>query len=403
MSEQSYAPEEQTAAAPAGGDRDPAWNAQVVDARRVSTLECFFDLVFVFTITQLTVLLVNDLSFARAGRVLLIFAVLFWMYGGYAYLTNQVPPETTARRVLLVAAMAGFLTCALAVPNVSGADGIAFGLGFLAVTVVHSVLYALIHRQYVLSFALTNTAAAGCVTAAGWVGGGPLADALWLGAVVLQNITPLVSSRITGDYTGGRARVTENLGALDPAHFVERHGLLLLIAFGESVVAIGAGASATQLDWALFTGAVLALTLAAALWWTYFVRDEAAAEAALHRASGADRFRMGLTAYYYSFIPMLLGVAVLAAGVKKSIGELAHHLPLAPAVALAGGVALFLAGNIAFRATLSIRPLRHRAVTAFAVLATIPLGTWSNALAQFLGLTLALVAMLIVEDRRAAR
>ncbi|MEV5508233.1 low temperature requirement protein A [Streptomyces orinoci] len=399
MSEQSYVPEERPAATPTAGD--PAWGTGMVAARRVSTLECFFDLVFVFTITQLTVLLVDDLSWARAGRVLLIFAVLFWMYGGYAYLTNQVPPETTARRVLLVAAMCGFLTCALAVPNVFGPDGVAFGLGFLSVNVVHSVLYALIHRQYVLSFALTNTAAAGCVTVAGWAGGGPAADGLWLAAVVLQNVTPLISHRITGDYTGGRARVSENLGALEPAHFVERHGLLLLIAFGESVVAIGAGASATPLDWSLLTDAALALALAAALWWTYFVRDEAAAEAALHRASGADRFRMGLTAYYYSFIPMLLGVAILAAGVKKSIGQLAHHLPPAPAVALAGGVALFLAGNVAFRASLGIRPRRHRIAAAAAVLGTVPLGTWANALAQFLGLVLVLVAMLIVEDRTA--
>ena len=84
----------------------------------MTTLELFFDLVFVFTITQLTVLLADDLSFAQVGRVLLIFAVLYWMYGAYAYLTNQVPPENLARRVVLMVGMFGFLTCALAIPKV---------------------------------------------------------------------------------------------------------------------------------------------------------------------------------------------------------------------------------------------------------------------------------------------
>ena len=378
-----------------------ATRAEAVEARRVSTLELFFDLVFVFTITQLTVLLVDDLSLAQAGRVLLIFAVLYWMYGAYAYLTNQVPPETNGRRLLLVVGMFGFLTCALAVPQVFGADGVAFGLGFVLVTAVHSALYALIHRQYVLSFAVTNLAAAGCVTAAGFVHGmghGLAADGLWVAAVLLHQVTPWLSSRVTGRYEGGSAIVTEAVGGLDPAHFVERHGLLLIIAFGESVVAIGVGATGARIDGPLLLAVGLALALAAALWWTYFVGDEAAAEAALHRVSGLPRFRLAMAAYYYSFIPMLLGVALLAAGVKRAIGHLVHPLPLAPAVALAGGVALFLAGNVSFRAALRIAPLRFRVAAVVAASATVPLGLWTP-LAQFLGLTLVLVAMLLLEAR----
>jgi low temperature requirement protein LtrA len=380
---------------------EQATETEAAGTRRVSTLELFFDLVFVFTITQLTVLLVDDLSFAQAGRVLLIFAVLYWMYGAYAYLTNQVPPETTARRLLLVVGMFGFLTCALAVPQVFGADGLAFGLGFVLVTVVHSALYALIHRQYVLSFAVTNLAAAGCVTAAGLVHGSA-ADGLWVAAVLLHQVTPVLSSRVTGRYDGGSAIVAEAVGGLDPAHFVERHGLLLIIAFGESVVAIGAGATGVRIDGPLLLAVGLALALAAALWWTYFVGDEAAAEAALHRASGLPRFRLAMAAYYYSFIPMLLGVAILAAGVKKAIGHLAHPLALGPAAALAGGVALFLAGNLAFRRALRISPLRFRVATVAAAPATIPLGLWTP-VAQFLGLTLALVAMLLLEARADSR
>ncbi|MFE3526332.1 low temperature requirement protein A [Streptomyces sp. NPDC059161] len=366
--------------------------------RRVSTLELFFDLVFVFTITQLTVLLTHDLSFAQAGRVLLIFAVLFWMYGAYAYLTNQVPPETNARRIPLILGMCGFLTCALAIPGVFTTNGVAFGLGFLLVTVVHSALYALLHGRYVLSFALTNVLAALCVTAAGTVSG-RAAEGLWLAALVLQNITPILSSRISADVNGERVPVTGRVGGLDPAHFVERHGLLLIVAFGESVIAIGVGSGELKLDWGMFGGVALALALATALWWTYFIRDEEAAEVALRAASGLARFRLTMLAYYYSFVPMLLGVAVLAAGVKKSIGQLPEHLPTAPAVALAGGVALFLAGNAAFRATLRITPLRFRAGAAVVALATVPLGTRVSSLAELFALVLALVMMLLAEAR----
>jgi low temperature requirement protein LtrA len=369
--------------------------------RRVTTLELFFDLVFVFTVTQLTVLLADDLSFAQAGRVLLIFAVLYWMYGAYAYLTNQVPPENLARRVILMVGMFGFLTCALAIPKVFSVDGVAFGLAFVLVTAVHSALYALIHRKYVLSFAIPNLAAAGCVTLAGAAHGGA-ADLLWLAAVLLQQVAPVVSSRISGDYGQGRALVTETVGDLDPAHFVERHGLLLIIVFGESVVALGAGAAGTRLDWGLAAGIALGLALAATLWWTYFGRDESAAEHALARASGLQRFRLGMRAYYYSFIPMLLGIAILAAGLKKAIGHLGGALPASAAVALAGGVAVFLAGDLCFRLSLRISPMFFRAVGAAAVLATIPLAG-ASAAAELLGLTLVMALMLVAEERARRR
>jgi low temperature requirement protein LtrA len=369
----------------------------------VTTLELFFDLVFVFTITQLTVLLADDLSFAQVGRVLLIFAVLYWMYGAYAYLANQVPPENLVRRVVLMAGMFGFLTCALAIPKVFTVDGVAFGLAFLLVTAVHSALYALIHGKYVLSFAAPNLAAAGCVTVAG-VGAvrGVGSDLLWLAAVLLQQVAPVISGRVTGDYGGGRARVTENVGELDPAHFVERHGLLLIIVFGESVVAIGAGAAGTRLDWTLASGIALALALAVTLWWTYFGHDESEAEQALEHATGIHRFRLGMRAYYYSYIPMLLGIAIMSAGIKKAVGHLGAALPAAPAVALAGGVAVFLAGDLCFRWSLRISPMCFRAVGAIAVLATIPLAH-ASAAAQLLGLTFVMVLMLVAEENARRR
>ena len=163
------------------------------------------------------------------------------------------------------------------------------------------------------------------------------------------------------------------------------------------MVAIGAGAAGTRLDWPLAAGIALALALAATLWWTYFGHDESAAEHALSQASGIQRFRLGMRAYYYSFIPMMLGIAILAAGLKISIGHLGNALPTAAATALAGGVAVFLAGDLCFRLSLRISPMFFRAVGAAAVLATIPLAR-ASAAAQLLGLTLVMVLILVAEE-----
>ncbi|MHC3468929.1 low temperature requirement protein A [Streptomyces sp. 7R007] len=367
--------------------------------RRVTTLELFFDLVFVFTLTQLTVLLTADLSFATAGRVALIFVVLFWMYGAYAYLTNQVPPDRPARRVLLMLGMGAFLVCALALPRVFDDTGVVFGLGFLAVVVVHTALYTRSHGRDAIWYGVPNGLAALSVTAAGCFDG-LAADGLWVLALVLQFVTPFLAEHGPRRADGrSAAAMRVQLGSLDPAHFVERHGLLLIVAFGESVVAIGTGIGRLPLTPGLFGGAFLSLALAVALWWTYFVRDEELAEAAFRATPPPGRWRLAMNAYYYSFLPMLLGIAYLAAGVKKTLGHLTEHPPAGPALALAGGVALFLAGDVAFRAVLRLYPLRFRASAAPVALATALLGVRVSAAAELLALVAVLVGMLTVEAR----
>ncbi|MFD7027844.1 low temperature requirement protein A [Streptomyces sp. NPDC059917] len=372
--------------------------------RRVSTLELFFDLVFVFTITQLTVMLAHDLDVATAARVALIFIVLFWMYGAYAHLTNQVPPDRTSRRLLLLLGMGGFLVCALSVPRAFGdtGAGVAFGLGYLLVVVVHGALYSRSHGRNALWYAIPNSLAALSVTAAG-PAVGLLADALWVNALVLQFVTPYIARLAPGRSDGRTAvELRSQLGGLDPAHFVERHGLLLIIAFGESVVAIGIGIGDMAMSVAVAGGTFLTLALVAALWWTYFVRDESAAEAAFRGTAVPDRFALAMRAFYYSFLPMLLGIACLAAGVKKVLPHLGEPLHTAPAVSLAAGVALFLAGEVAFRATLGLRPLAYRAAAVPFALLTVPVGHLLSGLAQLVALVGVVVAMLTAEDRWAA-
>lgn len=193
------------------------------------------------------------------------------------------------------------------------------------------------------------------------------------------------------------------MGGLDPAHFVERHGLLLIVAFGESVIAIGIGIGDLPFTANVFGGAFLALALASALWWTYFVRDEDRAEAVFAATPQDRRWRLAMNAYYYAFLPMLLGIAYLAAGMKKSLGHLTEQLHTGPAVAVAGGVALFLAGDVAFRAVLRLTPLTYRATTVPIALTTALLGTHLSALAQLIALVALLVTMLTVEARWAER
>ncbi|MFD8302925.1 low temperature requirement protein A [Streptomyces sp. NPDC059690] len=371
--------------------------------RRVTTLELFFDLVFVFTLTQLTVLLADDLTFATAGRVALIFVVLFWMYGAYAYLTNQVPPDRPSRRLLLMLGMGAFLVCALSIPRVFDDSGVVFGLGFLAVVVVHTALYTRSHGRDSIWYGVPNGLAALSVTAAGLVDG-PAADGLWVLALLLQFVTPFLAEHGPGRADGRSADVMRaQLGRLDPAHFVERHGLLLIVAFGESVIAIGTGIGDLPLTPGLFGGAFLSLALAVALWWTYFVRDEELAEAAFRATPAPSRWRLAMNAYYYAFLPMLLGIAYLATGVKKTLGHLTEHLHTGPALALAGGVALFLAGDVAFRAVLRLYPVRFRAAAAPAALATALIGVHASAVAELLALVAVLVVMLAIEARTAPR
>ena len=178
---------------------------------RVSTLELFFDLVFVFTLTQLTTLLAGDLTAGTMARVVLIFDVLFWMYAAYAWLTNQVPPNRPARRLLLILGMAAFLVCALAVPQAFDGGGVAFGLGYLLVMLMHGRLYAEAYGAMVLWFAAPNVVAALSLVAAGFLDG-PAAYALWAVPIVNQFVTPRVSARASTRLRSARRTSSSGTG-----------------------------------------------------------------------------------------------------------------------------------------------------------------------------------------------
>jgi low temperature requirement protein LtrA len=356
-------------------------------ADRVSTLELFFDLVFVFTITQLTAVLSDDPTWRGLLRVVLMLGVIYWMYGGYVWLTNAVAPDRAARRLVLLGGMAGYLVLALTIPQAFSGDDLAFGLAYLVVVSIHTGLYSrttVTHTvRSLVRLAPFNLASALLVLVA-VVAGGTAGYLLWAAAFALEWATPLVTGI-------GGFRVA-------PAHFVERHGLVVIVALGESIVAIGIGASGQPVDPALISVAVLGLLLAACLWWAYFGGDDRRAEHALAAVPEDRRAAVAVKAFGYWHLPILLGIIAVAAGLKDAIGHAFEPLDLAHALMLAGGVATFLAGDILFRRTLRIGPARHRATAAALALATVPIGLAASAVLQLAWLGIVLAGSLAAES-----
>ncbi|WP_223165309.1 low temperature requirement protein A [Lentzea indica] len=359
---------------------------------RVSTLELFFDLVFVFTITQLTSTLADDTSPLGFARVVIMLFVILWMYFGYVWLTNSVPPNTTVRRLLLMGGMGGFLVIALAIPNAFGAAGAAFGVGYLIVNLVHSGLFISAggpgSAAAMARLAPFNLGSAGLVMAGGFLPPAARAAA-WTAAVVLMIVSPYVNRR------HGEFRIRS-------AHFVERHGLVVIVALGESIIAIGIGAAGLPLNLELVVAALLGLALVYQLWWCYFGREQdTRAEHSLASMTPSDRARAALSAFGWAHAPILLGIVVVAVGVKKTIGHATEHLYLSGALALGGGAAIFLVGEIYFRWRLRIGANKWRIIAAIAALATVPIGLWL-AIAQVAALVLVFGALLAVEQKTQA-
>jgi low temperature requirement protein LtrA len=358
---------------------------------RVSTLELFFDLVFVFTVTQLTAVLTHELSWSSLGHVMLMLGLIWWMYAGYAWLTNAVSTRGVARRAVLLGGMAGYLVLALAIPDAFRGSGLSFGVAYAVVVAVHATLYVRLasdrSAEAIRGIVPFNLTSAGLVVVGGALGGTAQA-VLWTMAVVLEWITP----RLAGH---GESQQDFEIA---PAHFVERHGLVIIVAIGESVVAIGIGASGLPVDLELVLVAILGLLLAAGLWWAYFgADDDAQAEAALTRAPATQRPWMALYGFGVAHYFLLLGIVLIAVGLKKGTGHAYDSLTGAQALALGGGVALFLAADVAFRRVLRLGRSVHRAVAAVAALATVPLGSEVAAAAQLGALALVLALALAGE------
>lgn len=332
----------------------------------MTPLELFFDLVFVLAITQCTALMAHHPTWEGLVQGLLVLGMLWWSWTGYSWLTSVIDPEEGAVRLVMFGAMAALLLVSLCVPEAFGGLALAFALIYGAVRVAHIGLFILASpdddglRHSVLGLAV-STAIAVALLAAASLFDGLAQGALWALALFLD---------MGGPYLFGSEG-----WKLVPGHFAERHGLIVIIALGESIVAIGIGA-AHELSLGIGAAAVLGVALTAAMWWIYF--DIVAIVSARRLAEaepGQIQNEMARDSYSYLHLVMVAGIILAALGLKLTIGHFDDHLHTVPAFALLGGVAVYLLGLAAFRWRHVHTLNRQRLGLAIVLLILVPVAT----------------------------
>ena len=342
---------------------------------------------FVFTVTQITNLIVHPHSAREYLHAALVLLMVWWMYSGYIWLTNNIGTDQTVYRLLMFGGMGGFLLMALSIPHAFEAGGMAFALGYLVVTLIHTGLFKHAPNssaQAIRSMFGYNLTAALLLLLAAVLPGWTLT--LWLTAVGVLLVSGLFRR--------------ESGFQLRPAHFAERHSLILIIALGESVVAIGVGAGNAVITGRLALAALLGLALSAALWWSYFDGHSEQAAEHLEHAPPRQRTVLALRGYGFGHVLMIAGIIGLAAGVKLVVGHLGAHNGALTVWSLAGGAALYLLGDALFRQMLGVGGAGKRLLLAAAALLGAPLGLLSGPLTELAALV-ALLGLLLFLERPA--
>jgi low temperature requirement protein LtrA len=361
---------------------------QAERGQRVTPLELFFDLVVVFAITQVTSFLSHSPTWGGLLRGVLLLGTLWWAWSGYAWLTNSLDPEEGAVRLAVLAAVAAMLVVSLAAPGAFGHDALTFGVAYFVVRALHLVLFAIASRgdrdlfRAVVRILPAALLAPALLVAAGFLNGSAQL-AFWGAALAIDYLGVLL-----GHMRGWR---------VSPEHFVERFGLIIIIALGESIVAIGVGAAGVPLDAGVIAAALLGITVAACLWWSYFDWVVFVAQARLAEATGARRAAFARDAYSYLHLPMVGGIILFAFGLKTTLADVGRPLGTVPAVGLCGGVALYLLAHVALRLRTGGGIGRGRPVATVLSLGLLPVVTRVPALAA-LGLVAAVCPSLIVYE-----
>ncbi len=326
----------------------------------VTPLELFFDLVFVFALTQVTGFMSDDPTWAGVGKGMLILAALWWTWGAYAWLTNEIDPDEGSARLAVFGAMGALFVAALAVPHAFDSDAVLFGVAFFTVRVLHIVLFAeatphVDVRQAAYRLARTAIPGPALIIVAGFLDGGAQI-ACWLLALTI-------------DYAGPYVFGVRGF-SVSAEHFAERYGLIVIIALGESIVAIGIGAAGIELEPTVVIAAVLGLALACAMWWAYFDIVAVVARKKLVEAHGLARARLARDSFSYLHLPMFAGIVLVALGAKKVLAHVDEPLDTVPAFALCAGVAFYLLSHdaIRYRSVGTINPRRCLAAATSAAL-----------------------------------
>jgi low temperature requirement protein LtrA len=362
------------------------------DEHRVTPLELFFDLAFVFAFTQVTTLVVEDPTWDGLFRGMLVLAAVWWAWTGYAWFTSTLDVDEGGVRLAMLASMGAMLVVALAVPGAFGDDAVLFGVAYFLVRAIHLVLYAIVSRDdpdlrnALLRIVPTELLGASMLVVAGFLEG-DARIALWVVALAVDYLGPAFTN-----LQGWR---------IAPEHFAERHGLIILIALGESIIAIGVGAG-FELVPKVLVGAGLGIVVVSALWWLYFDVAAIFQRTRLSQATGVEQAQLALSSFSYLHLPMVAGIVLFAFGLEDALHHIDEALDTVPAVALCGGAALYLLGHVASLFLATRRVFRRRTIGGLVLLALIPAAAAIPALAA-LALVSAVCASVVAYEAIAHR
>lgn len=359
-------------------------------AHAVSPLELFFDLVFVFALTQVTTLLADDLTWVGMLRGFAVLAAVWWAWVAFAWLTNSITiDDDLVSRLVVLLAMGAMLVVGLAAPGAFGDTAIVFGVAYFVVRALHVLLYLYTTRgdrdvfRAVARLAPGMMIAATLIVIAGFLPPGPARVALWALALIVDFTSPLVSG------TAG--------WKVDASHFTERHGLIIIIALGESLVALGIGATGADFTPGIVAAIALGVAVICGLWWLYFDIVSLAAERMLESVTGAARAAMARDSYSYIHFFMVWGIVLVALGLKKTLLDVDAPLKTLAVIALFGGLAMYLLAHVAFRLRNTGTINTQRLITAVLLLVLIPVAMAVPALAA-LSIATAVIVLLVVYE-----
>ena len=371
------------------------------EEQKSTTLELFFDLVFVFAITQLSHSLLGHLTVTGAAKTLFLLLVVWWAWTYTTWMTNFMDPDSITVRVVLMATMLASLLMAIAIPAAFGGRAWIFALAYVVLQVGRNafVVWASpagsLIRNTFASILVWSIASGVPYIAGGFLSGGTRV-AVWLAALAIDFAGPALLYRVPG-----LRRVVTDDWEIDSGHFSERFQLFIIIALGESIVITGATASNLQIDLARATAIAVAFVGSAALWWLYF---SYVADIATRRLAQSDeRGRLARDAYTYLHLPIVAGIIVSAVGDEIIIAHPGRALHTAELIALASGPMLYLAGHLLFRLRMAGSMSTKRLVCVIAIAGCGALGVVLPALAVGALIAAALVALIVAETVAAQR
>jgi low temperature requirement protein LtrA len=371
---------------------------------RATPFELFFDLVYVFAMTQVTGYMATEHSAHGVLQGMLLLTLLWGTWSGYSWLGNQARADEGLLRAGMIVAMAAMFVVALTIPEAwqdapGGLNGPLVLVGaYLLVRCVHLTVYAVAATgdpglRHQVAIAWLPTLAGGALLVAGALAGGWTQTWLFAGALLVEWVGRYLTAR------HGNWRLHS------VAHLTERYGLFMILAIGESVVAIGVGAAEQPISAPLLVAAVLGVAVAVCLWWLYFDVVSLAAEQRLLEAQGQARVDLAVEAYPLGHFPLVAGIVLAALGVEGVLAHAGEREPLGVfyALPLFGGVALYLVGHLLFKRRMHSAMSLPRLVAVGVLLAALPAAVVLPPLAGLAGLVLILAALIIVETTRYAQ